>query len=450
MNLSLPPGSATAPDRGRIPSLGTLVLLAALAWGAVILWARSPAMMDAMPGQVALASTALFAGMWLLMMVAMMLPAVIPIVLLFRTIQLRHVTDGRPAIPTTVFVAGYLLVWAVAGLLADLVYVAAQDVGARLQAGSASIPLIGAGILALAGLYQLSPLKYVCLAHCRSPFHFVLHSWREGRRGALRMGVSHGAYCLGCCWGIMAVLFVVGLMNLAWMAALSVLIVVEKLAPWGVAVGRVIGVVFIALGVCMAVRPQLFPASGLQPATTLMASMPMENRTQEEAPSGSTQHASAMVGPYAVTLTMLPRGRFIVSVTDRSMGMPVTGAHISLRFSGMGAPNSPVVVPALPGQSGRMSGTYATTVSLMPGAYLVRVTGNGSAAIRPRHVLGCVGLQYLWPTRYRQDAISRGVLTPSMPLERRRWLVRFRPKLVQICVAPPKARSAAIMHIHRS
>jgi predicted metal-binding membrane protein len=381
MRFSLPPGAAVAMDRGRLPSLATLLLLAVLAWAAVILWMQSSAMMDAMPGRAVLAGAALFAGMWSLMMAAMMLPAITPVVLLFRTIQRGRVTGGHPAVPAAAFVAGYLVVWAVAGILADLAYLAVLAAGDQLHAGSGAIPYIGGGILVLAGLYQLSPLKYVCLSHCRSPFHFMLHGWHEGRLGALRMGASHGFYCLGCCWGIMAVLFVVGLMNLAWMAVLSVLIVLEKLAPWGVAISRLTGVLFLVLGVFMAARPQLFPATGLQPAGAMpmagmsVAASPVAGMSQA-APSMHTQHYAAAAGPYALTLTVLPGGRFTVGVADRAMGMPVAGAHVSLRFSGMGAPSNPVPALALRAPAGR----YATTLRLMPGAYAVRIDVNGSLA----------------------------------------------------------------------
>ncbi|MGH2408899.1 MAG: DUF2182 domain-containing protein [Chloroflexota bacterium] len=258
-----------------MPSIATLVLLAALSWAVVILWVRSSLMMDAMPGRATLGDAASFAGMWLLMMAAMMVPALTPVVLLFRTMQRRRATQGSPAVPTAAYVGGYLVVWALAGIGADFVYSAAHAAGDHLRAGSGAVPYLGGGIIGLAGLYQFSPLKHVCLARCRSPFHMILHGWHEGRLGALRMGASHGAYCLGCCWGIMAVLFVVGLMNLGWMAALSVLIAVEKLTPWGAAMSRLVGGLFIALGVFMAVQPTLFPASGLQPASTMpMTQMP--------------------------------------------------------------------------------------------------------------------------------------------------------------------------------
>lgn len=381
MSPSLPPGVAAARDRGRALAIATLVLPAVLAWAALILWVRSSAMMDAMPGQATLAGAALFAGMWLLMMAAMMLPAVTPIVLLFRTIERGRGTNSRPAVLTTAFAVGYLVVWALAGVLADSVYLAAQAAGDRLQADAGALPYVGGGILVLAGLYQCSPLKYACLAHCRSPFHVILHGWRAGRLGALRMGVSHGAYCLGCCWGIMAVLFVVGLMNLAWMAALSVLIVVEKRAPWGVAVGRLSGVVCIALGVFMAARPHLFPASGLQPAAT----RPMTGMTPA-ASSPGMQRYPAVARPYALTLTGRPQGRFTMGVADRARGMAAARARVSLRFSGTGALTSPMAAPALNAPNGRIVGRYATTVTLMPGAYVVRIDVDGRVGIVRIHL----------------------------------------------------------------
>src|SRR6185312_542619 len=120
-------------------------LLAVTAWAVVILWMRSPAMLDAMPGQATLSGAVLFAGMWLLMMTAMMLPSVTPVVLLFRTIQHGRGTSGRSTVPTAAFVAGYLVIWVLAGVLADLAYLAARAAGDRLQAGSDAVPLIGGG-----------------------------------------------------------------------------------------------------------------------------------------------------------------------------------------------------------------------------------------------------------------------------------------------------------------
>ena len=181
----------------------------------------------------------------------------------FTSRQRQRGARGGPVVPAAVFVSGYLAVWLLAGLGADLAYTVAHALGARVPFGPEVAPYLGGAILVLAGLYQFTPLKNVCLTHSRSPLHVVMHGWRDGRGGAVRMGATHGLFCLGCCWGIMAVLFVVGLMNLGWMAALSLVIVAEKLAPRGVAIGRVVGGLFVALGVLMALRPGLFPAAGL-------------------------------------------------------------------------------------------------------------------------------------------------------------------------------------------
>ncbi|HEY8283064.1 MAG TPA: DUF2182 domain-containing protein, partial [Chloroflexota bacterium] len=154
MSLSLPPSAGAAPDRGRLPSIATLAVLAALSWAAVILWARSPMMMDAMPGRATFAGAAAFAGMWLLMMAAMMVPALTPVVLLFRTMQRGRAAHGSPAVPTAAFVGGYLVVWALAGIGADLAYYLARAAGDQLRAGSSAVPYLGGGIIVLAGLYQ--------------------------------------------------------------------------------------------------------------------------------------------------------------------------------------------------------------------------------------------------------------------------------------------------------
>jgi predicted metal-binding membrane protein len=230
----------------------------------VIFWSRSSSMMDAMPGRATVQGALLFAGMWLVMMAAMMLPATTLPVLQFRTMQRRRPVRSNLTVSTAAFLCAYLAVWILAGIAADLIYIAAQAAGTRLHAGHGIVPVIGGAIVLVAGIYQLSPLKQRCLARFRSPFHIIVHDRHESRVGALCMGASHGAYCLGCCWGIMALLFVMGLMNLAWMAALSILILAEKVVPRGATLGRLVGVVFVALGVCIAVQPRLFPASGLQ------------------------------------------------------------------------------------------------------------------------------------------------------------------------------------------
>jgi predicted metal-binding membrane protein len=409
MQDAVPAGRHAAIDRGRRVLVATLLVLAALAWAATIALARSPAAMSVMPGQPAPVAAALFAGMWLVMMAAMMLPAIVPVVLLFRTVQRQRGARGGPVVPVAVFVSGYLAVWLLAGLGADLAYTVAHALGARVPFGPNAAPYLGGAILVLAGLYQFTPLKNVCLKHCRSPLHFVMHGWRDGRMGAVRMGATHGLFCLGCCWGIMAVLFVVGLMNLGWMAALSLLIMAEKVAPRGVAIGRVVGGLFVALGMLMALQPGLFAAAGLVSSETMaMGSMP--------APAASHVAYRAVAGPYALTLTIgpaetmltpaearrIPAGTGEVALegamasampmsgmqrhlelraVDRAMGMAVTGAHVTIRVLGPGAPQSVLRLARMyDAKEGMKDLHYGANVRMDQGAYTVRVGLSNHAA----------------------------------------------------------------------
>ena len=180
--------------------------------------------------------------MWWLMMIAMMLPPAAPAILLYA--QVRNMRRGDGAIAKSwVFLAGYLALW----LLFSLVAAATQ----RLLTGP-SMALDSAGargaLLLAAGVYQLSPLKSACLGECRSPAQFISRHWRPGWTGALRLGLLHGAYCVGCCWMLMALLFVGGTMNLAWIVALTLIVAIEKLAPGGAWIGRVAGGALIAWG----------------------------------------------------------------------------------------------------------------------------------------------------------------------------------------------------------
>ena len=187
--------------------------------------------------------------MWAIMMVGMMVPSAAPMILAFSNINRRRRQQGNPYVPVAVFLAGYLLVWAGFSFAA-----AVTQVGLSLNfllspmMASAS-PIFGAILLLAAGLFQLSPLKSVCLRHCRTPMGFITNDWREGHLGALRMGLHHGSYCLGCCWALMSLLFLLGVMNLLWIAALAAFVLVEKVVPAGAWVGRVAGAGLLAWGV---------------------------------------------------------------------------------------------------------------------------------------------------------------------------------------------------------
>ena len=208
--------------------------LAALAWWSTIDSASG------MMGARDLGTLGWFVGVWVVMMAAMMFPSVAPTVTLYA-----RMTGERARSAPLVFTAGYLLTWAVPGVLAYGIWRAVHGPlgdGGRWLAG---------GTLIAAGLYELTPAKNVCLSKCRSPFGFLVGSWRDGLGGALSMGARHGAWCIGCCWALMAALFALGVMSIAWMAVVAGLIATEKLLPWRrVAIYGVTAVLF-ALGVAL-------------------------------------------------------------------------------------------------------------------------------------------------------------------------------------------------------
>jgi predicted metal-binding membrane protein len=196
---------------------------------------------------------ALNVAMWWVMMIAMMTPSAAPAILLYAQVHRHAAAQGQVpdrVAPTGAFAAGYLSVWLGFSIVATGLYWLLERTGlvSAVLMGSQSRWLSG-GVLLAAGVYQLSPLKRVCLARCRTPTEFLSRHWRPGAGGALRLGVLHGAYCVGCCWLLMALLFVGGVMNLVWVAVLAVLVLVEKVAPAGLWVGRVVGVALMAWGV---------------------------------------------------------------------------------------------------------------------------------------------------------------------------------------------------------
>jgi predicted metal-binding membrane protein len=199
-----------------------------------------------------LGGAVLFAAIWTVMMAAMMLPAAAPMILIFASAQARR--ERAVAVPTWIFTAGYILVWLGAGLLVyGLVQVGSEMATRLATADRASwAPLALGATLVAAGLYQFTPIKRICLTHCRSPFAFVAQHWRDGRFGALRMGLRHGVYCLGCCWALFAVLVAAGVMSLAWMLLLTLIAFVEKVLPQGRSAAAVIGGVLVILGVVVA------------------------------------------------------------------------------------------------------------------------------------------------------------------------------------------------------
>ena len=198
-------------------------------------------------GSAASMTLPLFLGMWVTMMIAMMFPSVAPMVVIYsRFSAVRNRTKGA----TAVFVGGYLLAWTLVGLLAFGVYLGSSVLMGTLSPRESAV--VGGGALLLAGVYQLTRYKTVCLRHCRTPLDFMLH-WRSGRRGGLLMGLHHGLFCLGCCWGLMVVLLTLGVTNLVWMALVAAVIFVEKVMPFGWAAAKVVGVVLLGVGIWVAV-----------------------------------------------------------------------------------------------------------------------------------------------------------------------------------------------------
>ncbi len=238
--------------------LTALTLLSGLAWAGSIYQAGSMGLglitcSMTMGAPFTLSNAALYVVLWGVMMAAMMLPAMTPIVGLFQTIARRKQEQGLPFTPVWVFVVGYVALWTMTGGIgyaADLAMQSLPEVFPPVRAYGA---LIGGFTLVGAGIYQLTPLKYLCLSECRSPIGFLMTNWRDGTVGAFRMGMYHGAYCLGCCWSLMVVLFVMGTMNLVWMGMLSIVIFVEKTAPQGVTLGKATGLALMLLGAALTV-----------------------------------------------------------------------------------------------------------------------------------------------------------------------------------------------------
>jgi predicted metal-binding membrane protein len=235
---------------------------AALLGGALVAWIVTYERMhgmDAGPG-TDLGGLGWYLGVWVTMMAAMMLPSAAPMVLVFNRVNRERARRGNPgAVPTWVFVTGYLIAWTGYGLVAYAVYRAARDAAPQFLGWNHGGRYVAGVALVFAGLYELTPLKEVCLRHCRGPVHFVLGGWRDGAAGALRMGIEHGLYCVGCCWGLMVALFALGVMSLTWMAVIAAVVFAQKVLPAGDRVAPLFAAAFVALGVWVAVSPATVP-----------------------------------------------------------------------------------------------------------------------------------------------------------------------------------------------
>jgi predicted metal-binding membrane protein len=226
--------------RDRFILLGALAAVTTLAWGYLVLHAIHMDVPSAIHVAMGMGAVPWTAGrfvmtlvMWAVMMVAMMLPSAAPMVLTYSAVVGRLAPEQGSGPSVAMFAAAYLLVWLGFSVGVTLLQLSLQRVAVLSSTTIALGPFLGGGLLLVAGLYQLSPLKEFCLRKCHSPLTFIASNWRPGLEGAVRMGVRHGAYCVGCCWALMLLLFVGGGMNLLWVAAISVFVLVEKLLGAG-------------------------------------------------------------------------------------------------------------------------------------------------------------------------------------------------------------------------
>ena len=226
-----------------------LLALAAAAW-AVLVWQHG----DATIGLRA----PLFLASWVIMMVAMMFPTAAPMILHFHRVQAVKYKLDVALVSTWVFVGAYLLVWAFAGIAAYAGVLAAETAVARAALTPAVEAQVGGAIIMIAGIYQLTPLKELCLSKCRTPIRFIMTSWRDGTAGAFRMGLLHGIYCLGCCWLLFVILFPLG-MNVGAMAAVTLIILAEKMLPWPRLMPHAAAAALVLYGALVIASSQLHP-----------------------------------------------------------------------------------------------------------------------------------------------------------------------------------------------
>ena len=329
--------------------LGLLLVLAAAAW-ALLVWQGA----DADKGMAMASPTMgmrapLFLMIWVVMMVAMMFPTAAPMVLTFHKVQASKRQRGEAFVATWVFVAAYMVVWALSGVAAYAGALAAEAIAARAALLPATAARIGGAVLVVAGLYQLTPLKEVCLSKCRTPISFIMTSWRDGTAGALRMGVLHGGYCLGCCWLLFVILFPLGIMNIAAMAAITLLVFAEKTLPWGRPVVRATAASLVAYGVVVLAIPQVLP-------TFVASSMVMAAAT--------TQTSTIFTNPdyrfEVVEVRQVGPGKTAVAVRLMHVpdNKPVEGAVIPEAKTDMG-----------PGGMPEMTGKVTPLPSDQPGLY---------------------------------------------------------------------------------
>ena len=245
--------------RDRFIVIGAVLVIAAIAWAYTVYVAETRmGMGDGMGMGMAMADMRSWSAanfglmfvMWAVMMVAMMAPSAAPMLLMFAAVNRKRRERQAPYVSTGIFLAGYVIVWTVFSVAATGGNWGLHQASLlSSMMGASTSGFLGGALLLAAGAFQWSPLKTACLKQCRTPMGFMMTSWREGPIGALRMGLEHGAYCLGCCWALMLLLFVLGIMNLVWIAALAAFVLVEKVAPKAEWTSRATGVLLAGWGV---------------------------------------------------------------------------------------------------------------------------------------------------------------------------------------------------------
>ncbi|HUF52786.1 MAG TPA: DUF2182 domain-containing protein [Dehalococcoidia bacterium] len=270
--------------------LGSLLLLAAAAWG-LLIWQTS-VMDDSMSLTMGLGAP-VFIALWIAMMGAIMFPTAAPMIMMFARVHRDKRAKGQPFVPAWIFTGAYILVWSATGLIAYSIAVAGDELASNSRWLADNAPRIGGAALIAAGAYQLSPVKEVCLGKCRSPMSFILNSWRDGYWGSFRMGLEHAMFCLGCCWLLFLVLFPLGMMNIAALAIITALIFAEKSLPIGRQAARLAAALFIVYGALVIAVPSALP--------TTMDSGEMSRTEKGSAP--------AQMGEIGVSGTSMPMER---------------------------------------------------------------------------------------------------------------------------------------------
>jgi predicted metal-binding membrane protein len=283
------------PKLIRLGLISLLLLLAALAW---LITDERMAGMDMGPGTDP-GTLGFWVTAWVVMMAAMMFPAIAPMVLMYLQIQegKRTRSADRSFGATAVFVGGYLLAWSIAGLASYVTVRLGHELSPPFLAWDEAGPYVAGAVILAAAIYQLTPLKDVCLNKCRSPFAFLLTAWKPGRVGALRMGIEHGGWCVGCCWALMATLIALGVMSVGWMVFVAALIAVEKLLPWKAIANRSIAILLAVLALAVAFAPEHVPGLTV-PSDVMGTNIPAGSASQR--PMGTHARTSALTSAVEV------------------------------------------------------------------------------------------------------------------------------------------------------